>query len=346
MTTRFPTISFCPTCYAEVSASVTVGREAVTMNKSCPHHGQFTSMVERDPLFYQAIRGLRAPSIYDGYFVDVTRRCNLRCEHCYYKLETTDPEGEYSIPAILNECAVSRHRAPFIITGGEPTTREDIGEVIRNVRQIGPVELLTNGTGLTKPELWTELVPLLTNEGTDTINVNLSLHVKETDAWREVVNRCRAEGVKLESALIVINSKDEFWEAMTLCKEISDVVECYRIKAASRIWNEQKPEGKIFVSDMYRWLEESGKPVVLVPQRHNKVSIVNVAYDRMHLMLVSWYDVSNIDLVDVDCAPYYRARNGEVQNFVTAMMINEGLSKGWLKGRPVTAITEERSKTK
>ena len=92
MTTRFPTISFCPTCYAEVSASVTVGREGVTMNKSCPHHGQFTSMVERDPLFYQVIRGLRAPSIYDGYFVDVTRKCNLRCTHCYYKLETTDPE--------------------------------------------------------------------------------------------------------------------------------------------------------------------------------------------------------------------------------------------------------------
>ena len=336
MTTRFPTISFCPTCYAEVSASVTVGREGVTMNKSCPQHGQFTALVERDPLFYQIIRGLRAPSIYDGYFVDVTEVCNLRCEFCFHPLSKADPLGVYSIPAILNECAVSRHRAPFIITGGEPTTREDIGEVIRNVRQIGPVELLTNGTGLTKPELWTELVPLLTNEGTDTINVNLSLHVKETDAWREVVNRCRTEGVKLESALIVINSKEEFWEAMTLCKELSDVVECYRIKAASRIWNEQKPEGKIFVSDMYRWLEESGKPVVLVPQRHNKVSIVNVAYDRMHLMLVSWYDVSNIDLVDVDCAPYYRARNGEVQNFVTSCLINEGIERGFMKGRKIS----------
>ena len=346
MTTRFPTISFCTTCYAEIAASITADREGVVMRKTCPHHGQTTTLVERDPLFYQHIRGLRAPSIYDGYFVDVTRKCNLRCEFCFYHLETTDPEGEYSIPAILNECAVSRHRAPFIITGGEPTTRGDIADLIRNVRQIGPVELLTNGTGLAKPELWNELVPLLTNEGSDVVNVNLSLHVKETDAWREVVDRCRADGVKLESALIVINSKDEFWEAVALCKEISDVVECYRIKAASRIWNEQKPEGKIYVSDMYRWLEESGKPVALVPQRHNKVSIVNVAYDRMHLMLVSWYDVSNIDLVDVDCAPYYRARTGEVQNFVTAMLINEGLSKGWSKGRPVTAITEERSKAK
>lgn len=336
MTARFPTVSFCPTCYAEVSALITVDQEGAVMTKACPHHGKTTALVERDPLFYQYVRGLRAPSIYDGYFVDVTRKCNLRCSFCFYKLETADPEGEYSIPAILNECAVSRHRAPFIITGGEPTTREDLSELIRNVRQIGPVELLTNGTGLAKPEMWAELLPLLTNEGTDIANINLSLHVKETDAWREVVNRCRAEGIKLESALIVINSKEEFWEAVALCKEISDVVECYRIKAASRLWNEQKPEGKIFVSDMYRWLEESGKPVALVPQRHNKVSIVNVAYDRMHLMLVSWYDVSNIDLVDVDCAPYYRARNGEVQNFVTSCIINEGWEKGWAKGRKIS----------
>ncbi len=335
MTINHHTISFCPVCYLEIPARIFVkGGDAVRMSKTCPHHGESTSVVERDPLFYQTARAINAQSIYDGHFVDVTRVCNLRCERCYYHLEKEDPAGEYSIAAVVNECKTNRHRAPFILTGGEPTMRSDIVELVAKVKEVGPVELLTNGTKLASAAMFDALMPLLTEN--NEANVNLSLHLKETDKWMEVIARCRATGTKLESALIVVNNKDEFMGALEIAKSLKDVVISFRIKAASLLWAEQKVESKIFVSDMLGWLEETGHPVRWIPQRHNKVSIINVLYEGVFLMLVSWYDVRNVDLVDIDCAPWYRARNGEVKNFVTACIINEGMERGATRFHKVT----------
>ncbi len=334
------TISFCPTCYLEIPAKISIGRELVTMEKTCPVHGKSTGIVERDPLFYQHIRSLRSPSIYDGYFVDVTMVCNLRCSACFHPLAKTDPEGEYSIENILNECRVNRALGPFIITGGEPTVRPDIVELATKMKEIGPIELLSNGVKLAEEGLFTDMMALLKNEDSDVVNLNLSLHLKETDKWMVVVARCRSLGLKIESALIVIENKEEFLKAVELAKSLSDVIVSFRIKNASKLWNEQRPVEKVFVSDMLRWLEEQGKPLQMIPSRHNKISIINVVYDAVHLMLVSWYDVGNCDILDVDCAPYYRAKNGEVRNFVTACIINEGIAAGFVKGGKIESLTK------
>lgn len=332
------TVSFCPSCYLEIPAKISIGRELVTMEKTCPVHGKSTGIVERDPLFYQHIRALRSPSIYDGYFVDVTMTCNLRCTRCFRPLDKEDPAGEFSVESILNECRVNVHRGPFIITGGEPTVRPDIVELASKMKEIGPIELLTNGVKLADEKLFDELMPVITEDGR--ANLNLSLHLKETDKWMTVVARCRSLGIRIESALIVVENKEEFLQAVELAKTLNDIVDSFRIKAASKIWSEQKPTDKIYVSDMWKWLEETGKPLQLIPARHNKVSIVNVAYDGLWLMIVSWYETSNIDILDVDCAPYYRAQNGQVRNFVTASLQNEGISAGWISGRRIESLTK------
>ena len=300
-------------------------------------------MLERDPVFYTWVKGMRSPSIYGGYFVDVTRRCNLRCDYCFYPLVKQDPEGLFSIGNIVDECAANRHMAPFILTGGEPTIRPDIIELIREVSKVGPVELLTNGVKLADEEFFEKVMPLITHRnqrGELVANLNLSIHDDQTDKWRDVVALCRKHSIRIESALIVIDSEERFGEAMKIAKEISDVVVAYRIKAASVLWNEQKPgkssDGKkIFVSDMVSWLEKLGGKGswVLLPDRHNKSVILNVLWGGMAMMLVSWHDVNNIDLNDVNCAPYYRARNGAILNFVTASLVNEGIAKGYLDGR-------------
>lgn len=304
------------------------------MVKECPAHGLTEGLVERDALFYQSIRSINSPSIYDGHFIDVTRTCNLRCEFCYYKLEKEDPEGEYSLTNILNECRVNRNRAPFIITGGEPTLRPDIVELLAKASEVGQVHLITNGTKICEESLFAEVSAHLI-EGDGTVNINLSIHIKETDKWMQVVEHCKKSGLKMESALIVVSSRDEFYRALAIAKTMEGVCRSFRIKAASKIWNEQKPGEKIFVSDMWQWLEDTGLEVKLVTQKFNKVSFVNVWYNGLFLMLVSWYDRTNIDLLDVDCSPSYRARNGEIANMVTAMLINEGVDAGWVKGRRV-----------
>jgi organic radical activating enzyme len=328
------TISLCTTCYKEIPALITIGPEGVVMRKECSAHGEQTAVVEPDPVFYTLVNSLRCPSIYDGYFVDVTRRCNMRCNTCYFPLEEQDPDGLFSLDSIVEDCTVNARRAPFILTGGEPTIRGDIAKVIEEVSKIGPVELLTNGVRLADPELFQQVMPLLIAKN-GVANLNLSIH-PESDKWREVVEMCRKDEVKIESALLVIDSKESFQKAIAQAQELSDVVLAFRIKAATKIWAEQKPADKIFVSHMLNWLEEMGG-YKLVPQRQNKSVFVNVIHNSnskpVLLMLVSWHDVNNVDLMDIDCPPFYRARNGQVANFVTAALINEGMEAGWLNGR-------------
>ncbi len=331
------TFSLCNTCYKEVPAVVSIRRDGVFLAKTCDAHGSTEAMLERDPVFYAYIMSMRAPNIYGGYFVDVTRICNLRCQYCFYPLENKNPSGAYTIQSIVNDCRAAALRPgclPIILTGGEPTTRADIGLLIEALLPIGPVELLTNGVNLAKDdEMFNRVMPLITaNNGV--ANLNLSIHHKETDGWRTLLDKCRAEGIKVESALIVVDSEDDFIHAVKLAQEMKDVVLSFRIKAATRIWNEKKPE-KIFCSDMIGWLEAHLGPVqVVTTNRSNKSVFVNVFVGGLFLMLVSWNDTANVDLADIDCAPYYRAKNGQIANFVTASLINEGMAAGWLNGQP------------
>lgn len=327
-----PTISLCSTCYREIPALVEVRQEGVTIKKSCAEHGEQQGILEKDSVLYTYLKSLPNQGIYGGHFVDVTRACNLRCQYCYYPLQAKDPEGMFSVARIVEDCRVNAHRAPFILTGGEPTLHPQIVDLIKGVSAVGPVELLTNGVNLAKKELFDEVLPLITNNN-GIANLNLSIH-PETEKWREVVEACRENKVKIESALIVVDSEDSFHGALELVKSLSDVVLAFRIKAASRIWNEQKPEEKIFVSDMLQWLDDLGG-ASMVPQRGNKSVIVNVVWKGIFMMLVSWHDITNVDLMDIDCAPWYRARNGQVCNFVTAGLINEGMAKGWLNGERI-----------
>jgi organic radical activating enzyme len=289
-------------------------------------------VLETDPVFYTYIAGLRSPTIYPGLLVDVTHRCQLRCEYCYFPCAKDDPATGFSIPEIVEECRVFRHLAPFILTGGEPTVRADIGDLIKEVKKVGPVELLTNGINMADGT-YDYVMPLLIREP-GIADIHLSIHRKESDKWRNFITLLRGDSIKLESALIVVESKEDFLHAIKLCKELSDVILRFRIKAAARIWNETKP-GTIFISEMIRWLEEAYADVTILTGQgyFNKSVFTHVMCDGLWLMLVSWHTIANVDLHDIECPPYYRAQNGEVRNVVTSFLINEGMQAGWLKGR-------------
>lgn len=327
------TLSFCPTCYAEIPATIATNDGGVFMEKTCAIHGKFMSTLERDPIFYEWVKHLPGHGIYEGYFVDVTRKCNLRCETCFYPLEQSDPEGLFSIPSIVQDCRVNAFRAPFIFTGGDPSLHPEIARLITEVQKVGPVAMLTNGVKMADRSFFDEVMAPLTDADGRT-GLNLSIHHKETDKWQQVVEYCRETKRQIASALIVVDDQKSFFGALALCEQMKDVVKAFRIKAATNLWDESKADKKVFVSDMLKWMEAVG-PVIPVTQGiGNKSVFLNVGFNRMHIMLVSWNDVSNVDLLDICCAPWYRARNGEILNFVTASIVNEGISKGWLKGKP------------
>ncbi len=84
---------------------------------------------------------------------NATKRCNLRCEHCYAAADTESAPGELTTAegkALLDDLA--EFGVPVVLfSGGEPLVRRDLPELVAHAadRGLRPV-LSTNGTLLTR----------------------------------------------------------------------------------------------------------------------------------------------------------------------------------------------------
>ena len=313
------TRSLCPVCYKVIEADVALGA-VVHMIKICPEHGYFVGMVERDPEWYLWCLQQKCKSFYDGYMIDVTSRCNLRCKYCYYPCNGSDRPKE----DIIAEASDHAYDAPFILTGGEPTLHPDLPEIVRRLNIMGETWLLTNGVKLTEGDLFEQLCTAGIRSGS-VAAIALSFHKEGNGADRRVLEMARERGMKIGSSFWVIDDVAQIDEAVNTYREFKDVLCSMRIKAASSLWNTKETAAKIFVSDMLKYMKKMN--VMLNAKGNNKLNYANVTVEEMDIKLVSWYDRSNVDLNDINCPPYYRALDGTVNNLVTTGLINEGISR-------------------
>jgi len=81
---------------------------------------------------------------------NITKRCNLKCAHCYLDAGELDGRDDISTAearALVDKIAVGAPGAMLILTGGEPLLRPDIYEVASYASRKGlTVVLGTNGT--------------------------------------------------------------------------------------------------------------------------------------------------------------------------------------------------------
>ena len=136
---------------------------------------------------------------------NMTRRCNLKCIHCYsssrnirYRNELTTDEGKKLISDLAD------FGSPVILfSGGEPLMREDLPELVkfavdRGIRAV----ISTNGTLLTK-----KTAEILKKTGISYAGVSLDGMQKSHDRFRGVegafdmtlkgIRTCRDEGIKV-----------------------------------------------------------------------------------------------------------------------------------------------------
>ena len=95
---------------------------------------------------------LNAPLI---VWIELTRKCNLRCRHCY--VGAGEPlEGELSTEelCLLLEDLKGMKALSLVITGGEPTLHKDFAHILRYACELGfVIGVATNGLPLTQEGL-------------------------------------------------------------------------------------------------------------------------------------------------------------------------------------------------
>lgn len=222
------TFSVCPICLAPVEARIVEEDGKVYMEKKCEEHGPFKALIWSDSKMYSSYSGMfhfGEPSelknacplecgLCSGHeegtcvaIVEVTNRCNLSCGVCFASSDDgSRPEPTLEAIAeefrtVIDNGGASR---PVQLSGGEPTTREDLVGIVKMGREMGlrHIEVNTNGVNLGEdPQLARRLaeagvnVVYLQFDGLDD-RVYLALRGRKLlDVKMRALDNCRANGL-------------------------------------------------------------------------------------------------------------------------------------------------------
>jgi 7,8-dihydro-6-hydroxymethylpterin dimethyltransferase len=179
------TESLCPECLARIPAlKVAVGQD-VYIDKTCPEHGEFRIVIWRgDPSYADWARpkvpfypSVPATTIKKGCpfdcglcpdhrqqtctaLLEVTERCDLRCSYCFAGSANSnrcDPDMSV-IKSWFEALLASGHPCNLQLSGGEPTLRDDLPEIVAVGRAMGFrfIQLNTNGLRLARDPSFVE----------------------------------------------------------------------------------------------------------------------------------------------------------------------------------------------
>lgn len=136
---------------------------------------------------------------------NMTRRCNLKCVHCYAQAKNIEFENELSTEegkALIDDLA-SFGSPVILFSGGEPTMRKDLPELAAYAREKGMRAVIsTNGTLIDR-----DMAKKLKDVGLSYVGVSLD-GIRETndkfrgmkgafDAAIKGLHNCQEEGIKV-----------------------------------------------------------------------------------------------------------------------------------------------------
>ena len=236
--------SLCPECLAKIEGIKYVEDGKVYIMKNCADHGNFITLVSEDVNHYRQMEDCfdvdrakaRAPltDVERGCpfdcglcpshkqdtclaIVEVTDRCNMACTYCFANSSmdaSLDPDMN-TIRKMFETVKKCQNDPTCIqISGGEPTLRDDLPEIIRMGKEIGitHIELNTNGVRISKDQ---EYFDRIAAAGVDAIylgfdGVSDDVYMQRTgrkmlDVKTEVINRCEKAGIGVVLVPLVAN---------------------------------------------------------------------------------------------------------------------------------------------
>src|SRR5271157_398176 len=267
------TQSLCPECLERIPAEVYYDEERgwVMMRKMCDKHGEFKDKISIFPEEYEKVHEIVATQLNTSTkptsentipgklgcpfdcglcenhksapcicLIDVTNRCNLRCPVCFANAGAAGYVVEPSFDDIMHIMEHFRAIKPvppvmLQLSGGEPTLRKDLPDIIRKGRELGfsDVMLTTNGGKLSKSvEYCKELLDAgldavyLSFEGTDPEVYKKMKGVDLSKLKIRALDNMRAAGyhgvVLVPTVVKGVNDK-EIANIMEVCKEYRDI---------------------------------------------------------------------------------------------------------------------------
>lgn len=174
------TRSLCPACNAVLDAEITEEDGKIWLERTCPAHGYFRHIYWSDPVMYHRFEqyntvgnGIANPQnttalpdscpnacgLCNNHHsqtllanIDLTNRCNLDCDFCFANARACGFVYEPSFDQVISMLKLLRSEKPVAapavqFSGGEPTMREDLFEIIRMAKDLGfkQVQIATNG---------------------------------------------------------------------------------------------------------------------------------------------------------------------------------------------------------
>ncbi len=168
------TRSVCPVCLKNIPALLSRQTDgSIRLEKECPDHGRFSVPVWHGKVDFDqwllgtppldAGRGLECPAncgICGEHesgsccvLLEVTKRCGLRCRYCFADGGGADDDPSADeMKASIRDIAERCGRPLIQFSGGEPTLRDDLPELVRFAKETGCsyTQLNTNGIRLAR----------------------------------------------------------------------------------------------------------------------------------------------------------------------------------------------------
>jgi len=296
------TKSLCPECLKVIDATIFEDDNTVYIKKECPEHGFFQDVYwsdyeqyERAKAFEYVGEGVENPRTetkldcpYDCglcpqhkshtalAIIDVTNRCNLRCPICFatagttgYVYEPTKEEIRKMLINLRNNKPVPADALQF--SGGEPTIREDLPELVKMAKEIGfkHVEINTNGLRLAAS---VDYCRVLKESGVSTIYLQFdgvtsdvykfTRGVDLVDVKNKVIENCREAGlhsVVLVCTLVKGVNDHQLGDIIRFAVQNFDVIRCVNIQPVSlcgRIPEQERKKMRITIPDFMKLVEE------------------------------------------------------------------------------------------
>ncbi len=228
------TTSICPACYQDgninkIDAKIVEDNKKVYITKVCDKHGSFKDIYFGDVDLYKRwmkfkVTGQPAPDVKVKVFDEpalykehrsqtvltnilVTNRCDLRCSYCFMNAGASGRVYEPTLDEIKDLLIQARKARPLgskaiQITGGEPTIREDLLDIIKMAKEIGfsHVQLNTNSIKLAESE---EYCRQIKDAQVNTVYMSFDGVTKATNPWIDF-NKIAIENLRKVNLKIVL----------------------------------------------------------------------------------------------------------------------------------------------